>query len=170
VTRAVVGTGFGDRLANRPTSPSEPQRTEDESGARNCDDARRTPNHPSPGAFRDRPIVDRARPFFERVGSTEKRVLLLESFKAAELAGWESLLRARAGPRLAPAAAGGFSAAEYVENGAREQRDRPVVPGAEPVQVRRALDEPDDEPDQTRHRLLHRSASADSAFIVDSLP
>jgi hypothetical protein len=39
-------------------------------------------------------------------------------------------------------------AAEHVEDDAAEERDRPVVPGPEPLQVRRSLDQPDDQPDE----------------------
>ena len=52
---------------------------------------------------------------------------------------------------LGPASTACLPAAENIEDDAPEQRDRPVVPGAEPLKIRRALDEPDNEPDQARH-------------------
>jgi hypothetical protein len=61
------------------------------------------------------------------------------------------VINANVTPRLRPTAYR-FSAAEDVEDDAGEERDRPVVPSAEPLEVRRALHESDDQPDCACHR------------------
>jgi quercetin dioxygenase-like cupin family protein len=50
-----------------------------------------------------------------------------------------------------PAPAADLTAAEEVEDQAAEEGDGPVVPRAEPLEIWRSLDEPDDEPDESRH-------------------
>ena len=46
--------------------------------------------------------------------------------------------------------------AEDIEDDARKQGDGPVVPLAEPFEVRSSLDEPDDQPDEARHIIPPR--------------
>ena len=62
-------------------------------------------------------------------------------------------------PARPPASLADLATAEHVEDCAAEKRDRPVVPGAEPLQVRSSPREPDDEPDEARHgpSLRHRA-------------
>jgi hypothetical protein len=60
--------------------------------------------------------------------------------------------RSRSPAYARPPRAARLAAAEDVEDRAAEERDGPVVPGAEPLEVRRSLNEPDDQPDEARHR------------------
>src|SRR5215213_8770001 len=80
-----------------------------------------------------------------------------------------------AGPARLAAGATGLAPAEHVEDGAREQRDGPIVPEPEPLEVRRPLEEPHDEPDEAcdagsfARSVTERGARATETGTADAL-